>query len=152
MASKWLHLPWSGDVFGNSAIELAGRVVHPEYQSQGIATELLKRLVEEEKPTYLTTYTRNPAILHMMARVSETLYPTSQDDTLQTIARTVPHATEVDGISYHFNRYDESGLFLGTDPADRPFGANNISLKEQFKYLQSIRNALVVVARVRRNI
>ncbi|MGB4768257.1 MAG: GNAT family N-acetyltransferase [Candidatus Saccharimonas sp.] len=142
---------WCGDVFGNSAIELAGRVVHPDHQSQGIATELLKQLVEQESPKYLTTYTRNPSILRMIARVSECLYPVEQDSTLQAIAGQLPHASELDAAHYHLNRYGEAGLFRGNDPADRPYGADDISLKQQFEYLHNIRNALVVVARVRRN-
>ena len=145
------HLRWYGGVFGNSAIELAGRVVHPDYQSQGIATELLAQLVEHESPKYLITYTRNPSILRMIAKVSEALYPVQPDSTLQSIASQLPDASGLGDAHYHLNRYSETGLFHGNDPADRPYGVNDISLKERFEHLHNIRNALVVVARVRRN-
>lgn len=151
-ASGSSHLQWYGGAFGNSAIELAGRVVHPDYQSQGIATGLLTQLVAHESPQYLITYTRNPSILRMIAKVSEALYPILSDSSLQSIASQLPDASGLEDAHYHLNRYGETGLFHGNDPADRPYGENDISLKERFEYLDNVRNALVVVARVRRNI
>ncbi|MFZ1316855.1 MAG: hypothetical protein WAQ26_00240 [Candidatus Saccharimonas aalborgensis] len=143
------HFRWPGDIFGGKAIELAGRVVHPEYQGLGIATDLLTRLVANEKPLYLTTYTRNPAILRMMRHVTSSLAPLDDDHELMALAAAQPHASLRGNVTYHMNRYSEAGLFQGDDPADRPVTKGGVSLKEQFPALQSVRHALVVAARVK---
>lgn len=147
-----LHSPWCGAVFGGRALELAGRVVHPLYQGRGLATAMLVDLLTIEQPTFLTTYTRNPSILRMIASVSSEVYPITLHSMLARFARSLPNATEIDSVNYHINRYDEGGLFREGDPADRPLTPGGISLKEQFDRLTDVRNALVVVSRVRRDI
>lgn len=125
--------------------------MHPSYQNQGIGTQLLKRLVADEKPDYLTTYTRNPSVLRMMSHVAAALYPIASDEKLRALAGAQPHATDLDTV-YHVDRYGEGGLFHGTDPADRPLIDGGVSLKEQFEGLVSVRNALVVAGRVRKDL
>ncbi len=123
--------------------------MHPEYQGRGIATDLLIQLVANEKPLYLTTYTRNPAILRMMRHVTSSLAPLDDDHELIALAAAQPHASLHGNVSYHIERYSEAGLFRGEDPADRPVIKGGVSLKEQFPALQSVRHALVVAARVK---
>jgi len=134
------------DDFGGQAIELAGRVIHPSYQGQGIGSEMLREFLKDEEAPYITAYTRNLAVLKMIRRVSESVYPLDNDETLREIAQQMPNATADSRAVYHIKRYGESGLFQGFDPADRPVGGK--SLKEQFPRLQSIRHALVVAARI----
>jgi hypothetical protein len=143
---------WCGAAFGGKALELVGRVVHPEYQHQGIATTMLKDLVQSEQPEFLTTYTRNPSIIRMMQHVSSELYPMRYDDELQELASEMPYADAREGIFYHINRYNdyEDGLFVGADPADSPLKQNGHSLKQQYRALADARNALIIAARVRR--
>jgi len=143
---------WCGAAFGGKALELVGRVVHPEYQRQGIATTMLKDLVLSEQPEFLTTYTRNPSIIRMMQHVSSELYPVQHDDILQGLASEMPFAEARENIFYHINRYDdyEDGLFVGEDPADSPLRQSRLSLKQQYRALADARNALIIAARVRR--
>lgn len=145
-------LPCIGGVFGNIAIELAGRVVQPAYQNQGIGTKLLQNylLSVEDRPDIVTTYTRNPSVIKMLGRVCGgvvKVYPVSTDKTLAEIASRMDSATMIDNTLYHVNRYEPEGLFGGADPADRSLSPDGPPLKQQFKGLQSIRNALVIVGR-----
>lgn len=110
---------------------------------------MLRRLVQQQQPKFLTTYTRNPAILQMIQRVSSELYPIVPDEELRNLASQMQFASQIDAI-YHLNRYDEGGLFRGDDPADSPFANNEMSLKNQFNELSNVRNALIVAARVRK--
>jgi len=126
-------------------------VVHPNYQGQGIGTRLLEKLVVDERPQHITTYTRNPSVLRMMSHVTESLYPIAGDDELRALAEAQPNATNLNGI-YHIERYGEGGLFHGADPANRPFSDSGIPLKEQFEGLRSVRNALVVAGRIRKDL
>ncbi|MCA9340692.1 MAG: hypothetical protein KDA17_07280 [Candidatus Saccharibacteria bacterium] len=100
----------------------------------------------------MSTFTRNPSILRMMAHVASILYPIQQSDTLRSLAALHPSTTLIGGIAYHIHRYGESGLFFGEDPADRLYGASGVSLKKQFDGLKSVRNALVVTAEVRKDV
>lgn len=147
-----LRSQWYEAVFGGRALELAGRVVRPDYQGQGVATQMLQELVQSERPQFLTTYTRSPKILRMVNRVSSELYPTEDDAMLQSLASEMPFAEAHEGIFYHINRYSdyEDGLFVGEDPANEPFKKNGLPLKQQLSGLRDARNALVVAARVRR--
>ena len=147
-----LHSHSSSVVFGGSALDLAGRVVHPEYQRQGLASRLLLELVQDRQPDYLITYTRSPAILRMMKKVSEDVYPIDQNDELLSLATSVQYASEYDGNSYHIDRYDEGGLFGSEDPADSTADDSDVSLKDQFTGLQNIRSALIVVSRVKKGL
>ncbi len=137
-----------GDVFGGRAIELAGRVIKPEYQGSGIGSAMLKKFVHEYRPAVLTTYTRNPSIIKMIHTISKEVYPIVKDDTLRYMATEMPYAQGVNSVVYHINRYDEAGLFQGFDPAERPILTNGQPLKEQFLQLQNIRSALVIAARI----
>lgn len=111
---------------------------------------MLQQFVEEERPEYLTTYTRNPRILRMIGRVSDTIYPLVDDVTLQDMAADMKYATTRD-VVYHLDRYGEEGLFRGDDPADGSVEANGVSLKQRYQELTSVRHALIIAARVRRN-
>ena len=143
---------WCGAAFGGKALELAGRVVRPDYQNQGVATQMLQELVQSEQPRFLTTYTRSPKILRMINRVSSELYPIEDDPELHFLASEMLFAEAREGTFYHINRYSdyEDGLFVGEDPASSSFKKNGPPLKQQFGGLVDARNALVIAARVRR--
>lgn len=150
--SAWLVSPCTDDVFGGRAIELAGRVIRPDYQGQGIGASLLGRFVETHQPSLLTTYTRNPSVLKMMRTVAPEVYPATSDDELQELATEMPFSTlDTQGVAYHIDRYGEGGLFQGFDPADYPLDGP-IPLKESYPGLQNIRSALVVAARINKEI
>lgn len=145
-----LVLRYTRSYFGDSSIELAGRVIDPAYQRQGIGTALLERYIDEASPHQLVTYTRNASILRMLGRVSSQVYPLVSRPDLQARAEEVsPGAVTVDNATYQTQRYSEEGLFIGYDPADRSYDATGYSLKQRFMGLQSVRAALVVVADVR---
>lgn len=111
---------------------------------------MLRTLARDQQPAFLTTYTRNPSILRMVQTVSESVYPLNPDDAeLHELARRVEHASQRD-VVYHIDRYGPGGLFGDGDPADRPLHPGGRPLKQQFSELTSVRNALVVVARTRR--
>ncbi len=132
---------------GGYAIELAGRAILPEYQAQGIGTHLLKQYIVEEQPKLLATYTRNPAILKMLCKITPDVFPIAGDGELQDYAREMPGASLLDDYAvYHIDRYNEDGLYEGNDPALRPL--ESTILMRRFRGLQSVRNALVVTARV----
>ncbi len=111
---------------------------------------MLMHLVEQQKPEILTTYTRNPHVIRMLARVCDTIYPLVGDENLRDLALKMEHASLAD-VAYHIDRYGEDGLFRGEDPADRPLIVGDAPLKKRFTGLVSVRNALVVAARVRGN-
>lgn len=111
---------------------------------------MLRQLIDEQSPYYLVTYTRNPAILKMMARETSRLYPLDHDDDLQHMAQSMANATTLDGVVCHENRYSPDGLFVGDDPADRAIDEAGLSLKQRFPVLNSVRNALVIVGEVER--
>lgn len=96
----------------------------------------------------LITYTRNPAIIKMIQRVADEVYPVDQNETLRRTALRMPFASAADQAVYHLDRYGPEGLFRGFDPADRPLNKEGESLKETFPALKSIRHALVVAATI----
>lgn len=110
---------------------------------------MLEEYVRENSPEYLTTYTRNPSFVRMVRKVSSEVYPLVGDCELRDIASSMPHATDGDDAHYHIDRYGEAGLFRGSDPADRSVEPGSKPLKEEFMRLESVRNALVIAARVR---
>lgn len=112
---------------------------------------MLLNSIQDLRPTHLTTYTRNPAVLKMIDGVSDAVYPLDKDEELRQIAAEMPHATDLDAI-YQINRYPEQGLFRGTDPADTPYEMGQPSLKESFPLLISARNALIVTSRIRKDL
>ena len=133
------------------ALELAGRVVDPSFQGESIGSTMLSNSIQEFNPTHLATYTRNPAVLKMIAGVSESIYPIREDDELRELALEMPYASD-HGAVYHTGRYPEEGLFRGIDPADSPYETKGASLKESFPLLISARNTLVVVSRLRKDV
>lgn len=139
----------TGDVFGGKAIELAGRTVKPEFQAHGIGSKLLKHFVAEVQPQYLATYTRNPSILKMLAKVCgfDGIYPLVNNPELSKMAQQMAHATQMqDGFVYHVDRYGPDGLFGDGDPAELPV-RGDLPLKQEFTGLQSVSNTLIVVGR-----
>ena len=150
--NTWLVSPSIGAVFGGRAIELAGRVIRPDYQGQGIGAALLGQFVEAHQPSLLTTYTRNPSVLKMMRTVAPDVYPATNDHELRELAAEMPFSMlDTQGVAYHIDRYGEGGLFQGFDPADYPLDGA-IPLKESYPGLQNIRSALVVTARINKEI
>ena len=111
---------------------------------------MLEQLVDSEQPDYLTTYTRNPRILRMMQRAQSDVYPLVNDSELRNIATAMAHATADETAVYHIDRYSEAGLFQGDDPANAAVYDDGAPLKQHFTQLMSVRNALVVAARVRK--
>jgi hypothetical protein len=96
----------------------------------------------------LTTYTRNPVVLQMIDRTASATYPLVDDAELCQLAQTMPHAVQSGDATYHKDRYGEQGLFRGNDPATLNIATPPLPLKERFIELSSVRNALVVVARL----
>lgn len=109
---------------------------------------MLREYIRLHEPIFLTTYTRNPSILRMIDSVSGQTYPIVHNTELQDIALQMPNASLHD-VAYHVHRYGEDGLFRGNDPADRSFIGGEPPIKQRFALLSSVRNALVVAARLR---
>lgn len=98
---------------------------------------------------YLTTYTRNPAILRMMHTVAHTIYPINDDKQLERLAQHMPHANQPkNDVVYHTGRYGSDGLYGIFDPAERPYFTNGQPLKSMYRGLHTIGTALIVAARV----
>jgi hypothetical protein len=148
----WLALHFTSDHFGNRAIELAGRVVHPDRQRLGIGTKMLGDFLRAHPAEMLVTYTRNPAVLKMIGHFALAIYPLATDDELAAVAADMTYVTQADGISYHLDRYDEGGLFQDDDPADGVAATSPLSLKQAFPVLLNQRHALVVAARIKKDI
>lgn len=110
---------------------------------------MLQQFVDEERPEYLTTYTRNPRIVRMIGRVSDDVYPLVDDQILRDMAASMDHASMYD-VVYHLDRYGEDGLFHGDDPADGLVEPGDVSLKQRYQELTDVRHALIIAARVRR--
>ena len=148
MRTKWLVLQCTGEYFGGKAIELAGRVIDPEYQMRGIGRDMLKNFLTENPISLLTSYTRNPAIIRMIQRVADEVYPVEQSEFMRRTALQVPFASAADEAVYHLDRYGPEGLFRGSDPAENPLYKGGARLKETYPALKSIRHALVVAATI----
>lgn len=125
----------------------------PEMQGRGIGTELLRDFIKNDSVSTIITFTRNPSVLRMVRTVSSEVYPLDSDADLQEMAMSMEDATRDPdtGVTYHFDRYGPEGLFDGFDPADRACESPE-PLKQRFTGLMSMRNALVVAARVRRGV
>ena len=139
---------FTGEHFGGRTIELAGRVIHPDRQNEGIGAAMLGDFLTTHRPELLTTYTRNPAILKMIGRSSLSIFPLEQNTELAITAADMPNATVVNGITYHLNRYGEGGLFQAGDPAESSIATPPLPLNQVFPLLLNQRHALVVAARV----
>lgn len=109
---------------------------------------MLGQLLEECRPEYIATYTRNPAIINMIRSRTTNTYPIDQNEELRHIACGMPHAIDDGNATYHFNRYDETGLFKGADPAKMSLEPSGMPLAQIFPRLQSVRHALVIAARI----
>ena len=111
---------------------------------------MLRALINEYSPEYLTTYTRNPAVIKMIQRESSALYPLVDEEELRSMAAAMAHATYTDAV-YHEDRYGKEGLFIGEDPASKSLVPGKATLIQQFPGLVSSRNALILAARVRKD-
>ena len=85
----------------------------------------------------------------MIQKQSSEIYPLHDDVQLKQMTLEMSHALELDAV-YHVDRYGENGLFRGEDPANLPIDESGKSLKQKFTGLMSVRNALVVAARVKK--
>jgi hypothetical protein len=117
----------------------------------GIGTEMLEAFVRRESPDLLATYTRNPAIIRMIGRVAQTLYPLDRSPTLQARAMEMPGATLGSDAVYHFDRYGPNGLYLHSDPAKCSVN-DELPLSEQYSELRNPNNALVIAAQTKKGI
>lgn len=135
-------------VFGGRAIELAGQVIAPARQGEGVGRRMTERFLDTQPTEFMTAYTRNPALIKMMSRVAFDLYPLDDDPTLQQLAASMPHAAIHDNVAYHVDRYGSDGLFQGADPAESQLMTAPDTLIERFTELKNIRTALVITARI----
>lgn len=107
---------------------------------------MLQEFIQNYPTPHLVTYTRNPAVLKMLRRVSHDVYPLDADGALRDLAQAMPYATPDKEAVYHLNRYSQAGLFQGDDPANGTI--DHMPLKQRFTELQNVRHALVVAARL----
>ncbi len=133
-------------------MELAGRVVRPDQQAKGIGKLMLRAYIALEQPRYIATYTRNPAILHMLASVcsAANVFPLEHDDELLEIACQMPHASRLkDGGSalYHFKRYGKGLYQPEVDPAYGSSRDTGLTLAQTYAPLSDPGTALVVTAK-----
>lgn len=138
-------------VFGGRAIELAGQVVKPDLQGQGIGVAMLNAYFDSRPSgSIVTAYTRNPSLAGAVERIAEGgIYPFDNNDELRHIATSMPHATIGGNAVYHRDRYDEGGLFHGVDPAEDT--RSGPSFVQRFpEELSNVRNALVIAAKTRK--
>lgn len=140
-------MPSTGDYFGGKAVELAGIIIHPRLQGQGIGTQLVNEYVDSAPAHTMISYTRNPSILRVLEEVSNTddiiNYPNAEQ-----IADIIPHAEVTpDGYIYHLDRYAPNGLYGTYDPADRKYKGR--VLKERCEELQNPNNALALAVDLR---
>lgn len=148
-ATAQLHWLCTGDVFGNRAIELAGRAIDPAYQSKKLGSLMLQAFLDGSDAEYISTYTRNPAVLRMIRTIAHTIYPINDDKMLEKLAKNMPHAEQpTNDVVYHLHRYGAGGLYGGDDPANQPYFTNGTPLKKMYHQLADPGTALVVTARV----
>jgi hypothetical protein len=88
----------------------------------------------------------------MIRQVASEVFPIDKDAVLGAIAGAMNHATIHDETAYHLNRYGSDGLFGGDDPATRQFDNEHGRLIDEFTQLSSVRNALIVAAKVKKGI
>jgi len=116
--------------------------IHPAYQQDGLGTGFARRIAAETHTQRLIGYTRNPAILKLLAEVS------GRHDILDhanpvTVADELPNATlAADGNIYHIGRYAPNGLYVAYDPASRDYLGQ--PLRERCALLNDPNNALVL--------
>lgn len=114
---------------------------------------MLTAFLLSESPAYLATYTRNPAIVRMLAAVCgrHNVFPLCQDAALRDIAREMPNASPVAVGNiyplYHHKRYGTGLYLMDKDPAAQPIDRGGITLIQAYPALQHPGTALVVTAR-----
>ena len=96
---------------------------------------------------YVTSYSRNPSIPSLMQACYKQTFPLYEDDGLRTVSLEMPGAQDIDGVTYHVNRYGDSGLYGVNDPADRSLRNEEIPFKEKYAGLLHPGTALVIVSR-----
>ncbi len=114
---------------------------------------MLAAYIAAIRPLYLATYTRNPAILHMLASVCgpANVFPLEHDDELQAIARQMPNATSDstnERTLYHYKRYGDGLYPLKNDPAFQVLGEDGLTFADTYAALSDPGTALVVTAKV----
>ncbi len=119
---------------------------------------MLAAFLKAENPAFLATYTRNPAILRMLASVCgrNNVFPFSADSSLKKLAQEMPHASleAVDSMQpvYHHERYG-TGLYPpDNDPAFQRIGRNGQTLAQTYPALVHPGTALVVTAKARNKV
>ena len=96
---------------------------------------------------YVTSYSRNPSIPSLMQACYEQTFPLYEDDELRALSFEMHGAQNIDGITYHVNRYGDSGLYGVNDPADRSLRNDEVPFKEKYTGLLHPGTALVIVSR-----
>lgn len=110
---------------------------------------MLQTFLNGSDVNYITTYTRNSAVLRMIRSVAHTIYPINDDKILEKLARDMPYAEQpTNDVVYHLNRYGAGGLYGGDDPASQPYFTTGPPLKKMYRQLTDPGTALVVTARV----
>jgi hypothetical protein len=121
-------------------VELAGIIVRPDYQCHHLGTKLITDFIDEQQPSGLIAYTRNPSLLRAVGRAC------AKPDVLSCDTEAVsqiPYATlEEDGYGYHVGRYAPGGLYGKSDPADRVYEGR--ILRERCELLNDKTNALAI--------
>lgn len=138
----------TGGVFGGRAIELSGIIVDPSIQAKGLGTAMLQSYMKERSAIeYVTAYSRNPSIPSLMQACYEQTFPLYVDDSLRAVSLEMPGAQDIDGVTYHVNRYGDDGLYGVNDPADRSLRNEEMPFKEKYTGLSHPGTALVIVSR-----
>lgn len=123
-------------------------MVDPAKQAKGIGKQLLKAYVRTTEAEYVTTYTRNPAVIQMIAAVCILpVYPVSKDTELYAIAQSMPHASSRDGLIIHAGRYGDGLYPIAQDPA-LAAGSDGQRFADAFPVLADPGNALIVAAKI----
>ena len=139
---SWLLIQHLGDYFGGRAVELSGIITGPEHQGRNRASAMAQEYVDQHGPEQLIAYTRNPAVLNLLNRLSHQKDVLVYNNPYQ-LALTIPHATVGDdGILYHIDRYAPDGLYGSFDPADGPY--DDQVLKDRCRLLHNKNTALAV--------
>ena len=132
----------TGGYFGKAAVELVGIIVHPGRQQDDIGTTLAKAYIAKERPSRLIAYTRNPAAIRLIERVSGKKDILAHTDP-SAVAGQIPHASlEADGNLYHIGRYAPTGLYGSFDPSERQYMER--PLRERCPLLEDPNNALAI--------
>lgn len=139
-----------------SAAELLGIIVASSFRGQKIGEELTKNFVNNEQPTDLIAYTRNPRTASIMNEVAGLEggdifnYPIldGDKDLIDENSRK-RILTFDDGITYDIGRYG-NGLYGGNDPAFDIYRPAGQVFAERAQLLgESAGNAVVIVSKIK---